>query len=122
MSDDVTPEAARRRLLSCDNAMTAAELDLRRARDAEVEALHTYQASQRRAMLSEECPAVTRGSPRAKGTRGWTPGQRSTRGPLTWPVCAVSRPPTTCVWSATRGCSAWPCCGPWTRLTQWLDG
>ena len=62
MSDAiVTPEQCRQRLLKCDNAMTAAELDLRRARDAEVAALHAYQAAQRRAMLSSERPIVTRG-------------------------------------------------------------
>ena len=75
MSDDVTPEAARRRLLSCDNAMAAAELDLRRARDAEVDALHTYQAAQRRAMLSKDRPMVSRGGVTTAERDAWVDDQ-----------------------------------------------
>ena len=57
----LTPEDAERRLLALDNEMTLAELALRRARDAEVEKKHTYEAAKRRAFLSAECPKPSRG-------------------------------------------------------------
>jgi hypothetical protein len=57
----LTPAAAERRLVQLDTAMTQAELMLRRARDAEVEKKHEYEAAKRRAFLSAECPKPTRG-------------------------------------------------------------
>lgn len=57
----LTPEAAERRLVALDTAMTQAELQLRRARDTEVDRKHEYEAAKRRAFLSAECPKPTRG-------------------------------------------------------------
>jgi hypothetical protein len=57
----LTPVAAERRLLQLDTAMTQAELQLRRARDAEVEKKHEYEAAKRQAFLSAGCPKPTRG-------------------------------------------------------------
>lgn len=57
----LTPVAAERRLLQLDNDMTLAELALRRARDAEVEKKHTFEAAKRRAFLDPGCPKPTRG-------------------------------------------------------------
>jgi hypothetical protein len=57
----LTPVMAEKRLVALDTAMTQAELALRRARDAEVEKKHTYEAAKRRAFLSTECPRPTRG-------------------------------------------------------------
>ena len=60
MSDE-TPETARLRITRCGTQLTTAEIALRNARDVEVEARHTYEAARRRAMLSKDCPKVTRG-------------------------------------------------------------
>lgn len=63
MNDDhaLTPVAAERRLLVLGNEMALAELALRRARDTEVEKKHEFEAAERRAFLSVECPRPTRG-------------------------------------------------------------
>jgi hypothetical protein len=57
----LTPVAAERRLLQLDNEMTLAELALRRARDAEVDKKHEYEAANRRAFLDAACPRPSRG-------------------------------------------------------------
>lgn len=64
MNEDhaLTPVAAEKRLVQLDNAMTQAELALRRARDTEVAKKHEYEAAKRRAFLSAECPKPARGS------------------------------------------------------------
>lgn len=59
--DDDTPEAARARCRDLSDAMTAAELDLRRARDAEVDAKHVWEAARRAAYFSPQCPRPVRG-------------------------------------------------------------
>lgn len=61
MSNVLTPADAERRLTTLDNEMAKATLWLRDARDAEVAAKHTYEAAHRRALLSKDCPKVTRG-------------------------------------------------------------
>lgn len=76
MSDHpLTPAAAERRLVALDNAMTAAELQLRRARDAEVDKKHEYEAAKRRAFLSAECPKPTRGGYTVADREVWVDDQ-----------------------------------------------
>lgn len=67
----LTPVAAERRLLQLDNDMTQAELTLRRARDAEVEAKHTYEAARRRAGFDKDCPRVERGGATVDMRKQW---------------------------------------------------
>jgi hypothetical protein len=55
--------------------MTKAELGLRAARDAEVDAKHTYEAAHRRAMLSKDCPKVTRGGTTTAERDAWVEDQ-----------------------------------------------
>lgn len=73
MTDDhaLTPVAAEKRLLVLDTEMTKAELDLRRARDAEVEAKHTYEAARRRAGFDKDCPRVARGAATVDERKQW---------------------------------------------------
>jgi hypothetical protein len=67
----LTPVAAERRLLELDNAMTQAELNLRRARDTEVDRKHTYEAARRRAGFDKDCPVVARGHGTVDERRQW---------------------------------------------------
>lgn len=67
----LTPVAAEQRLLQLDNAMTQAELHLRRARDAEVTAKHTYEAARRRASFDKDCPRVERGGATVDMRKQW---------------------------------------------------
>lgn len=71
----LTPVAAEKRLLELDNAMTQAELHLRRSRDAEVEAKHAYEAARRRAGFDRDCPKVTRGSVTVDVRKQWIDDQ-----------------------------------------------
>jgi len=73
VTDDhaLTPVAAERRLLQLDTAMTQAELALRRARDAEVEAKHVWEAARRRAGFDRECPRVERGGATVDVRKQW---------------------------------------------------
>ena len=59
--EPLTPVAVERKLRSIANAMTAAQAELRRARDEEVAAKHTFERTHRRALLSGDCPKVSRG-------------------------------------------------------------
>jgi hypothetical protein len=67
----LTPVAAEQRLLQLDNAMTQAELHLRRARDAEVEAKHVWEAARRRASFDKDCPRVERGGATVDMRKQW---------------------------------------------------
>jgi hypothetical protein len=73
MTEDhaLTPVAAERRLLQLDTAMTQAELQLRRARDAEVNAKHEYEAARRRAGFDKDCPRVERGGATVDVRKQW---------------------------------------------------
>ena len=77
MTDDhaLTPVAAERRLLTLDSEMTKAELALRRARDEEVEAKHTWEAAKRQASFSDQCPHVSRGGSTVDERKQWIEGQ-----------------------------------------------
>lgn len=57
----LTPAAAERRLIELEKQLEMATEMLKIARDAEVEAKHTFEAARRRAGLSAECPRVERG-------------------------------------------------------------
>jgi hypothetical protein len=67
----LTPVAAEKRLVALDTEMTKAELDLRRARDAEVDAKHTWEAARRRAGFDRDCPRVERGGATVDMRRQW---------------------------------------------------
>jgi hypothetical protein len=59
--EDLTPIDCERRLRALVTDMSRAQIELRNARDAEVERKHEYEAAKRRAFLSAECPKPTRG-------------------------------------------------------------
>lgn len=61
MTEDLTPIECERKLRGLVTAMSQAQLELRNARDAEVDKKHEYEAEKRRAFLSPECPKPTRG-------------------------------------------------------------
>ena len=67
----LTPVAAERRLLDLDNQMTQAELQLRRARDDEVDKKHAYEAVRRRAGFDKDCPRVARGAATVDERKQW---------------------------------------------------
>lgn len=67
----LTPVAAERRLVTLDTEMTKAELDLRRARDAEVAAKHVWEAAFRRAGFDKDCPRVERGGATVDMRKQW---------------------------------------------------
>ena len=73
MNEDhaLTPVAAERRLLHLDNELTKAELDLRRIRDAEVDAQHVYEAALRRAGFDKDCPRVARNGATVDERKQW---------------------------------------------------
>lgn len=57
----LTPVQVEQRLRYLHNELTRAQVVLRNARDAEVNAKHAFESKQRRALLSKDCPKVTRG-------------------------------------------------------------
>lgn len=67
----LTPVVAERRLQALDNEMTIAELNLRRARDAEVAAKHVYEDAVRRAGFHRDCPQVIRGAVTVDERKQW---------------------------------------------------
>ena len=70
MSDD-TPASARDRIEKIGTELARASLALKRARDAEVEAEHTYEAQRRAWLLSTECPKVSRTGTTAAERDAW---------------------------------------------------
>lgn len=74
--DDVlTPVAVERKLRGLVNQLAAAQTTLRLARDAEVEAKHAYERQHRRALLSVDCPKVTRGGVTTAERDAWAEEQ-----------------------------------------------
>jgi hypothetical protein len=59
--EPLSPIDIERKLRSLVSNLTVAQSGLRDDRDAEVAAKHVYERIHRRAMLSDECPKVTRG-------------------------------------------------------------
>lgn len=68
MTDQWTPIEIESRLRGLVTELTQAQGALADQRDAEVRAKHAYEAERRKALLSDECPKVTRG--------GWTTTER----------------------------------------------
>lgn len=60
-TDPLTPVAIESKLRQLVNDLTRAQAQLRQARDVEVATKHAYERAERAAMLSAECPKVTRG-------------------------------------------------------------
>jgi hypothetical protein len=59
--EPLTPVQVEQRLRQMVNDLARATRDLGAARDAEVAAKHRYEDAHRRALLSDDCPKVTRG-------------------------------------------------------------
>jgi hypothetical protein len=57
----LTPLAVEAKLCQLVNDLARAQVVLREARDAEVDARHEYDRARRRALLSDKSPKVTRG-------------------------------------------------------------
>lgn len=70
MNED-TPASARDRIEKIGTELARASLALRRARDAEVDAEHAYEAQRRAWLLSIECPKVTRSGTTAAERDAW---------------------------------------------------
>ncbi len=76
MSDEpLSPVAIERKLRQLVNDLTRAQLALAEARDAEVEARHAYESTHRKAILSPECPKVTRGGHTTAERDAWVAEQ-----------------------------------------------
>lgn len=71
IEDDDTPARARERVQKTGTRLAVAALELKRARDAEVEAEHVYEARKRALLLSPECPRVTRSAMTAAERDAW---------------------------------------------------
>ncbi len=72
---DLSPVQIERKLHSLVTDLTKAQLDLARVRDREVAAKHVYEASHRRAVLSPDCPKVTRGGVTTAERDAWVGAQ-----------------------------------------------
>jgi hypothetical protein len=59
--EPLTPLQVERRLRGLVTELSKAKTDLEQARNDEVDAKHAYQSARRRALLSADCPKVTRG-------------------------------------------------------------
>lgn len=68
-TEPLTPAAIEAKLRWLVSELTRAQQTLARARDAEVDAKHALHAARRRALLSGECPKVSR--------NGWTTSERN---------------------------------------------
>jgi hypothetical protein len=66
-----TPVTARNRVRSVGSDLVRAEQDLKRARDAEVNAKHEYESAKRKAALSAEAPKVERGGATVAEREAW---------------------------------------------------
>lgn len=59
--ESLSPLQVEQKLRQCVTALTQAEMTLREARDKETDAEIAYRSLYRRALLSGDCPKVTRG-------------------------------------------------------------
>jgi hypothetical protein len=66
-----TPVTARNRIRAVGSQLVQAELSLKRARDAEVEARQAYESAKRAAALSPEAPRVARGGATVAEREAW---------------------------------------------------
>lgn len=70
-----TPVTARNRCRALGTALIQAEIDVKEARDVEVEAEQAFQSATRRAYLSPQAPAVERGGYTTKQLDAWVTAQ-----------------------------------------------
>ncbi|MEV0085235.1 hypothetical protein [Saccharopolyspora sp. NPDC050642] len=75
--ESLTPVQIEQKLRQCVTDLTKAEQALRAARDAETHAEITYRSAYRRAMLSPDCPKVTRGGYTTSERDAWVDDQCS---------------------------------------------
>lgn len=76
MNDEpLTPLSIEAKLRSLVNDLTRAQIVLREARDAEVDARHEYDRAKRRALLSDKSPKVTRGGYTVAEQSAWVDDQ-----------------------------------------------
>lgn len=73
--EPLSPAQIEDKLRRCVTDLTNAENDLRQKRDAETEAEIAYRAAHRKAMLSSECPKVTRGGYTTADRDAWVDEQ-----------------------------------------------
>lgn len=66
-----TPVTARNRIRSVGSELVRAEMDLKNARDREVNAKHAYEKALRAAVLSPEAPRVERGGATVTERDAW---------------------------------------------------
>lgn len=76
MTDEpLTPVGVERMLNRIGRDLTLAQAMLRDARDEEVKAKHVFERTHRRALLSSECPRVTRGGVTTAERDAWVDEQ-----------------------------------------------
>lgn len=73
--EPLTPVQVERRLRQLVTALSKAKNDLEQARNVEVDAKHAYQSARRRALLSSDCPKVTRGGYTTAERDAWVDDQ-----------------------------------------------
>jgi len=79
VSDDLTtPVGVESRMRRLVTDLTHAQQSLARARDAEVDAKHTFEAARRRALFSGDCPKVARGGYTTADRDAWVDEQVKT--------------------------------------------
>lgn len=69
--DNETPVTARNRVRRVGSDLVRAEMDLKAARDAEVNAKHDYEKAKRAAALSPDAPRVVRGGTTVAEREAW---------------------------------------------------
>lgn len=72
---DMTPPVIEAKMRSLVNDLARAQVELAKARDAEVDAKHVFEAERRRAMLSSDCPKVSRGGVTTAERDSWVAAQ-----------------------------------------------
>jgi hypothetical protein len=73
--EPLTPLSVEQKLRQLVNDLARAQVVLREARDAEVEAKHAHDRARRRALLSEKSPRVTRGGYTTAERDAWVDDQ-----------------------------------------------
>lgn len=73
--NDLTPAYVEARMRKLVNELALAQSTLAKARNAEVDAKHVFEAARRRAMLSDEAPKVSRGGVTTAYRDAWVDAQ-----------------------------------------------
>ena len=76
--EPLTPVGVERKLRNLVNRLAAAQAALADIRDTEVAAKHTFERAHRRALLSSDCPKVTRGGFTTAERDAWVENQCAT--------------------------------------------